>query len=175
MIIDCEDIEKVKENIPLPSLSMWKGGSDASYSVVKMVEYLSMNPSDLEAHKNNLRMKMIVSAEDYFSSCSTSASNNEDPMKSAFEYVEFLAKYYVASGKANFKDWVNALEWVTKKFHSNNDHVNDNRYIRIWCWYAQCCQDPEIVFQYMLSQGIGSLDALFYESYAEYLGYFKKR
>ena len=170
-VTNFEDLEKCKENIPLPSMSLLSGpGSDSVISVSKVALYSQMNPRELENEKNSFRTRMIVSAEDYFSKAS-----EKDPLSDAFEYVEFLGKYYGASGKGNFKDWVSALEWITKKFVDEKDFHADSRLIKVWCWYAACCQDPEIVFQYMLSRDIGSSLAIFYESFAEFLGYQRKR
>ena len=82
-----------------------------------------------------------------------------DPLKVWEKYVKFVQQ-------ARPADLLGLLERCTAEFKNRADLKGDIRYLKIWCLYADLCEDPADIFAFLENHGIGHNQALFYEARA---------
>ena len=94
--------------------------------------------------------------------------DSDDPLEAWCSYVKWCIDNY-PEGKSSESGIVPLLERVTRLFRESEQYQNDSRYLRLWILYAQHTDVPRDVFQFLLSNEIGTKLASLYEELANVL------
>ena len=94
--------------------------------------------------------------------------DSDDPLEVWCSYVKWCIDNY-PEGKSSESGIVPLLERVTRLFRESEQYQNDSRYLRLWILYAQHTDVPRDVFQFLLSNEIGTKLASLYEELANVL------
>ncbi|MCO5565701.1 hypothetical protein L7F22_019375 [Adiantum nelumboides] len=154
------------------------GGEQLSHTPV-------INFAAIEAHKENVqplvqgrsahalntalsqRQVELRSQRKQFEDLVESEENAEsdDPLDAWQKYVKWCIDNY-PSGQSSESDLLVILERCTRLFKSSTQYRNDVRYLRMWILYARNVDCPSDVYNYLLSNEIGTSLASLYEELA---------
>lgn len=117
----------------------------------------------LKAHQDNSvklsllekRRKLIEVIDEY---------SGEDPLQPWIECIKWVRESFPSGGEQSgllpiYEQCVRTL-WSDKRYH------DDLRYLKVWLEYADQCDDPEVVYNFLDVNGIGQDHSLFYMRYA---------
>ncbi|XP_014768647.1 mitotic checkpoint serine/threonine-protein kinase BUB1 isoform X2 [Octopus bimaculoides] len=96
-----------------------------------------------------------------------------DPLDIWFRYITWMEETNPQGGK----DLPSLLRSCLLTFSEVDRYKNDPRYVEIWVKFANLYDNPILLYEHMFGKGIGSQNAMFYESWAsayELLGNSKK-
>eukprot|EP01134_Creolimax_fragrantissima_P004185 CFRG4185T1 len=92
-----------------------------------------------------------------------SADESDDPLDLWLSYIEWRKEKLTT---ANSSTLIQVYEACARRLINRTQYRNDVRYIRVWAAFADSCQNPIIVYQYMNDEEIGTELAFFYEKWA---------
>ncbi|KAI6646712.1 Mitotic checkpoint serine/threonine-protein kinase BUB1 [Oopsacas minuta] len=111
--------------------------------------------------KNSQRKKILL---DNISS----ALEYEDPLQPYIEYINWYREVNSNLGSEYYKFLENCVLFF-KRNNLTQKYDSDTRFIRVWVSYAEGFKDPQIIYEYMRSHGIGTSLATFYEFWSRSL------
>lgn len=89
----------------------------------------------------------------------------DDPLDVWDRYIRWTLQTYPQGGKES--NLTVLLETAVQLFVDDERYSNDSRYVRIWINMAQDSTEPEDIYSYMHSQGIGVTQADLYIAWSE--------
>ncbi|KAK9786058.1 hypothetical protein WJX73_000032 [Symbiochloris irregularis] len=91
----------------------------------------------------------------------------EDPLEPWLRLIKWTQTTFKSGGhQAQLRP---ILERCTRELCPIERYKTDSRYLRVWIHYADCLPEPQDVFSFLQTHGIGQDLALFYVAYAAFL------
>ncbi|XP_022157258.1 mitotic spindle checkpoint protein BUBR1 [Momordica charantia] len=104
------------------------------------------------------RRKLIEAIDEY---------QGDDPLQPWIKCIKWVQEAYPAGG--DFSGLVLIYEQCVRTFWHSDRYKEDLRYLKVWLEYAENCFDPEVIFNFLHANEIGTTHSAYYISYALHL------
>ncbi|KAK7678320.1 hypothetical protein QCA50_018668 [Cerrena zonata] len=151
-IVDCDVLEKAKENIQ----PIAKGRKATALSAILSTPH-AQRESRLASARNRLRINVEVALED----------EDDDPLDAYCRFVDWTVENY-PQGHSAESGLLELLEEATRVLRNDRDGLwkDDLRYLKLWVLYASYVEKPAIIYKFCVVNEIGTSHALLYEEFA---------
>lgn len=93
--------------------------------------------------------------------------DQEDPLTAYDDLISWILAHHSDHTNSGLLE---LLEECLRKFHDDPRYTGaEYRYVKLWILYANHVERPTVVYEYMMSCGIGKLYASFFQQYLEAL------
>ncbi|KLO13705.1 hypothetical protein SCHPADRAFT_873660 [Schizopora paradoxa] len=159
VVIDCDVLEASKENIqPLAS----------GRRVTTLASVLATPHGQRDARLAATRARLRAQVDAALASEDEEADDNDEPDEALPAYVHLVnwtVEHY-PQGHSAESGILELLEEATRVLKERKGCKGDARYLRLWVMYARYVDRPEVIYEYLLANDIGTAWAALYEEYA---------
>ncbi|KAL8172352.1 hypothetical protein V2J09_024156, partial [Rumex salicifolius] len=124
---------------------------------VKILNEALKSHSNIQLKKSLLqtRRKLIEGIDEY---------KGDDPLKPWLECIKWVQEAFPAGGDSS--GLILIYEQCVRAFWHEPRYKDDIRFLKVWLEYAENCDDAEVIYKFLDSNGIGQTHSAFYIAYA---------
>jgi len=166
VVIDCDVLEASKENIqPLAS------GRRVTALASVLATPHGQRDARLAATRARLRAQVdaaLVADHEVDAEGDEEEGTGQDDDEALLAYVQLVnwtVEHY-PQGHSAESGILELLEEATRVLKERRGCKDDPRYLRLWVMYARYVDKPEVIYEYLLANDIGTTWAALYEEYA---------
>lgn len=159
VVIDCDVLEASKENIqPLA----------AGRRVTALASVLATPHGQRDVRLAATRARLRAQVDAALAADLDDDDDREEDDEALLAYVHLVnwtVEHY-PQGHSAESGILELLEEATRVLKERKGCKDDPRYLRLWVMYARYVDKPEVIYEYLLANDIGSSWATLYEEYA---------